>query len=118
MSRLPEGELLKVGLNEVLRKNTGLIMNLDRRVELLRGVEGLLSTIDDEWSSNKSHTNEEIAHVAEDRSHPTELRYRWQLLHSTAPPGFGAASARAAAPALTAASSSANPAVLSARRVA
>ena len=40
MSRLPEGELLKVGLNEVLRKNTGLIMNLDRRVELLRGIEG------------------------------------------------------------------------------
>ena len=118
MGRLPKGELLKLRLDMVPMKNTGLIMDLHRRVKLFRGVEGGLSTVDDEWCDHKRHTNEEITYIPEDRSYPTELGDCWQLLHRAAPPGFGSVSARVTAPEFTAASRSAKLAVLSARRVA
>ena len=40
VGRLSKGELLKLRLDVVLMKNAGLIMDLHRRVELFRRIEG------------------------------------------------------------------------------
>ena len=61
MGRLPEGELLKLRLDVVPLKNSSLVMDLHSRMKLLRGIEGRLSAVDDEWRDHKCYTNEEIA---------------------------------------------------------
>ena len=68
MGRLPEGELLKLRLDLVPMKNSGLIMDLHRRVKLFRRIEGGLSAVDNEWRQHKGHTNEEISDIPEDRA--------------------------------------------------
>ena len=68
MGRLPEGELLKLRLDLVPMKNSGLIMDLHCRVKLFRRIEGGLSAVDNEWRDHKCYTNKEITYIPEDRS--------------------------------------------------